>query len=216
MTNAVHLRSAIMRAEAVNGARQHSKRAPTENTAGTSKASGASSAEQSQKRSFAIEDGEALESAVADSELLGARHLDDMQTPPRPQQPPDAAQYPLRPGLEPLDAELYETELSSLDGAASQPPATPGTQPVQLQQPGLPQNSTAMSSAVSSGSYRAAPPSMRMSMSSQSATSSAASSSRPEYRPRSALSLARRRMLAKYLPFQWQQVLLSLHITAPY
>lgn len=221
-----------MRAEGDSGSRSH-KRGDAETRSGVSNTPDTSSAqkERSQLRSFAIEDGEALESAQVDSEVLPA--FDAVQK-PSGTTPRDTEQteFPFTSVFESLDADLYDAELSSLqDGAqnsASSTSEAPAARSAQTSTPMNSSNGTVASNAPSGGTSAvpgspvvpAATVRAAIGLRSPStatgttASSHGAATSRPAYRPRSALSLARRRMIAKYLPFGWQQVL-TFHSSTP-
>ena len=119
--NAVHLRSAIARAEGNEGATPGS-RGPSEATQGAAKKLPRSQSvhDDSDLRSFAIEDGEALETALADSQLPVQPYDEKPSPPSQPALPADSVDYVDKVALESLDAELYEAELSSLQGSPAE------------------------------------------------------------------------------------------------
>jgi hypothetical protein len=221
----IHPRGEALHAENDNSSKP-SKRARANTNPGPSNIVNGSSPAQNDPerlRSIAVEDGEALESAIADSQLLPPQS-DSTSSRSWPQKGAIATDASLGPGIESFDAEIFEAELSSLH-QASRKQAEPQQSPTKLPHinPRSPRTSPRASGAIklSSASYDSSAPAASASLPRRRSNSSASSSSgastgsnRPAYRPRSALSLARRRMLIKYLPFQWQQVQTAAHVSS--
>eukprot|EP00892_Ulva_mutabilis_P004604 jgi/Ulvmu1/2515/UM138_0019.1 len=90
---------------------------------------------------------------------------------------------------------------AGLPSSASLDFSTPVQPPPESPPPTPRRTSTASSAAATTGSGATSATARYRSLASSSGKD------RPAYRPRSALSLARRRMIAKYLPFSWQRQL---------
>lgn len=199
---------------------------PNVNTGSSSKSAASSNLPDAQgTESDKIADGEALESAVADFAAdsnpftLGAvPSSKKSKLSAGPTSPTNGIEATSGEGKEPVaNVKADKQALRSSDALETVELTTPAGQPSKTVQarerPPPPAAASAVSSPAeparsragekSSGdeASRATSPARRL----MNLAGGSRPAGRPEYRPRSALSLARRRMIATYLPFEWQK-----------